>query len=55
MRHGNASGINVLIVGGGIGGLFCAVEMHRQGHKVRVLESKKDVDAIGSCPSPASR
>ena len=50
MRQGNASGIDVLIVGGGIGGLFCAVEMHRQGHTVRVLESKKDLDVIGSCP-----
>jgi len=48
MRQGNPSGVKVLIVGGGIGGLFCAVEMYRQGHNVRVLESKKDVDAIGS-------
>ena len=50
MPLANPSGIDVLIVGGGIGGLFCAVEMYRHGHKVRVLESKKDVDTIGLCP-----
>ena len=47
MTQGKSSGIDVLIVGGGIGGLFCAVEMYRHGHEVRILESKEDVDTIG--------
>lgn len=41
------SGIDVLVVGAGIGGLFCAIELHRQGHDVQVLESKDGLDGIG--------
>jgi NADPH-dependent 2,4-dienoyl-CoA reductase/sulfur reductase-like enzyme len=35
------SGINVLVVGGGIGGLTAALELHRKGHSVRLLERSK--------------
>lgn len=41
------SGIDVLVVGGGIGGLFAAVELHRKGHSVRVIESKERIEGIG--------
>lgn len=41
------SGIEVLIVGAGLAGLYAAIECHRQGHSVRVIESRAKVDAIG--------
>jgi NADPH-dependent 2,4-dienoyl-CoA reductase/sulfur reductase-like enzyme len=34
------SGIEVLIVGGGVAGLYFALESLRQGHKPLVIESK---------------
>ncbi|MCJ1325539.1 hypothetical protein MMC10_002202 [Thelotrema lepadinum] len=40
-----ASGINVLIVGGGLGGLFAAINCYRKGHNVKVLESAKEYDS----------
>ena len=39
--------IDVLIVGAGLGGLYAAIESHRQGHSVRVVESKNDLEAVG--------
>lgn len=33
-----ASGVNILIAGGGISGCTAAMECWRQGHNVRVLE-----------------
>ena len=42
------SGINVLIVGAGLGGLYAAIDFHRQGHAVVVVESKKEVEALGT-------
>lgn len=42
--------IDVLVVGAGIGGLCCAIELHRQGHKVQVLEGKGNLDGIGKLP-----
>jgi cation diffusion facilitator CzcD-associated flavoprotein CzcO len=44
------SGIDVLIVGTGIGGLFAAVEMHRKGHSVRVIEAKDGLEEAGKNP-----
>lgn len=41
------SEIDVLIVGAGLGGLYTAIECKRQGHSVRVVESKPMVEAIG--------
>ncbi|KEY69562.1 hypothetical protein S7711_09276 [Stachybotrys chartarum IBT 7711] len=41
------SGISILIVGGGIGGLTLALEGWRQGHNVRVLEKSPKLDTIG--------
>lgn len=42
-----STGIDVVVVGAGIGGLFSAVELYRQGHTVRVLESKPELTTIG--------
>lgn len=42
------TGISVLIVGGGIGGLMCALECWRKGHQVRVLERSRWEQLIGT-------
>jgi monoamine oxidase len=41
------SGIDVLIAGGGIAGLYFALECIRNGHTVTVLESRTTVDPAG--------
>jgi 2-polyprenyl-6-methoxyphenol hydroxylase-like FAD-dependent oxidoreductase len=42
------SGIDVLVVGAGLGGLFGAIELYRQGHNVRVIEIKTQVEGFGT-------
>jgi NADPH-dependent 2,4-dienoyl-CoA reductase/sulfur reductase-like enzyme len=42
------TGINVLIVGGGLGGMSAAIESYRKGHNVLVLEKRKDFDTFGT-------
>ena len=42
------SGIEVLIVGGGLGGLAAAVECFRKGHDVTVLEAKPEIEGYGA-------
>ena len=45
------SGINILVVGGGLGGLFAAINCHRKGHNVKVVESAKEYDSTnGTVP-----
>ncbi|KAI7673305.1 hypothetical protein KC322_g15767, partial [Hortaea werneckii] len=41
------SGISVLIVGAGVGGLMAALECHRKGHQVRILERSHNASAGG--------
>ncbi|ORY62410.1 uncharacterized protein BCR38DRAFT_525408 [Pseudomassariella vexata] len=41
------SGIAVLIVGAGVGGLMAALECHRKGHSVRIFEKSKTASAGG--------
>ncbi len=41
------SGIDVLVVGGGLGALFGAIELYRQGHTVRIIESKAGIEGHG--------
>lgn len=43
------SGINVLIIGTGFGGLPAALECYRKGHNVRVFERNSGVDFAGAC------
>ncbi|KAK0443903.1 uncharacterized protein EV420DRAFT_1013878 [Desarmillaria tabescens] len=41
------SGIDILIVGGGLGGLSAAIECYRKGHNVRVVERRPGLDPFG--------
>ncbi|KAK8217242.1 hypothetical protein M8818_001495 [Zalaria obscura] len=41
------SGIKVIVVGAGFGGLTAAIECHRQGHDVEIYESFKELKALG--------
>ncbi|KAI5360959.1 putative FAD-binding domain, FAD/NAD(P)-binding domain superfamily [Septoria linicola] len=41
------TGINILIIGAGVGGLAAALECHRKGHTVRVLERPTTASAEG--------
>jgi 2-polyprenyl-6-methoxyphenol hydroxylase-like FAD-dependent oxidoreductase len=41
------SGIKVIIVGAGFGGLTAAIECHRQGHDVSVYESFPELKILG--------
>lgn len=42
-----ATGIDVLIIGGGIGGLIAALECYRKGHAVRIFEQWPKGDFAG--------
>ena len=46
-HQGPKSGINVIIVGAGFGGLCAAIECHRQGHDVEIFESLKELKVLG--------
>lgn len=41
------TGISVLIIGAGFGGLTTAIECHRQGHSVQILESFSQLKTLG--------
>jgi monoamine oxidase len=42
------SGIDVLVVGAGLGGMVAAIELKRQGHNVSIIESKPKLEGLGS-------
>ena len=42
------SGVKVLVVGAGLGGLFAAGELYRKGHDVEIIEAGPDADGLGS-------
>ena len=46
-----STGIDVLIVGTGFGGLTAALEFTRKGHNVRVLERNNEPDISGKSTS----
>jgi hypothetical protein len=50
-RRITTSGIEVLIVGASIEKLFAAVELHRKGHSVRLIEVKmQETSSALACP-----
>lgn len=42
-----SSGISVLVVGAGVGGLVTALECARKGHSVRIFEREKVISSEG--------
>ncbi|KAK4495685.1 hypothetical protein PRZ48_012953 [Zasmidium cellare] len=47
VKRAASTGINVLIIGGGVGGLTTALECYRKGHAVRVFERSPKASAGG--------
>ena len=47
MEREPPTGIEVLVVGGGIGGLTVAIEAYRKGHSVRVIERNSSGQGFG--------
>lgn len=53
MNREQPSNINVLVVGAGLGGLYAAIELYRQGHTVKVVEGKNQIEPIGEPLRPS--
>lgn len=49
MEREPLTGIEVLVTGGGIGGLTFATEAYRKGHNVRILERNHEGQYSGEC------
>jgi 2-polyprenyl-6-methoxyphenol hydroxylase-like FAD-dependent oxidoreductase len=49
MKREQDTGISILVVGGGIAGLTFAIEAHRKGHNVRVIERRLRGETSGKC------
>jgi len=47
MERENNTGISILVVGGGIAGLTFAIEAHRKGHNVQVIERRLRGETAG--------
>ncbi|KXG46427.1 Monooxygenase, FAD-binding [Penicillium griseofulvum] len=47
MERDQNTGISILVVGGGIAGLTFAIEAHRKGHNVRIIERRPDAETFG--------
>lgn len=45
---GEPTGLNVIIVGAGLGGLACATECRRKGHNVTIFENTPEIKRIGT-------
>jgi 2-polyprenyl-6-methoxyphenol hydroxylase-like FAD-dependent oxidoreductase len=41
------TGIDVIIVGAGFGGIACAIECKRKGHRVMILEKVHELKRLG--------
>lgn len=48
------TGIDVLVIGTGLGGLVAILECVRKGHNVRVLERNADINTLGMAPNVES-
>jgi NADPH-dependent 2,4-dienoyl-CoA reductase/sulfur reductase-like enzyme len=48
---GEPTGIKVIVVGAGLGGLACAIECRRKGHEVIVFENAPEITRIGTFPN----
>jgi 2-polyprenyl-6-methoxyphenol hydroxylase-like FAD-dependent oxidoreductase len=44
---GEPTGLDVIVVGAGLGGLACAIECRRKGHNVVVFENAPEIMRIG--------
>jgi 2-polyprenyl-6-methoxyphenol hydroxylase-like FAD-dependent oxidoreductase len=55
MEREQETGISILVVGGGIAGLTFAIEAHRKGHDVRVIERRALRETFGKCRTDAKR
>lgn len=42
-----SSGIDILVVGAGLGGLTFAIETHRKGHDVRIIDRRPHFNDYG--------
>lgn len=42
-----ATGIDVIVVGAGFGGIACAIECKRKGHRVMILEKVRELKQLG--------
>lgn len=47
MERETETGISILVVGGGIAGLTFAIEAHRKGHTVHVIERRPEEATSG--------
>lgn len=42
-----SSGVSALVIGGGVAGLSFAIEAHRKGHVVRIVDRRPHFDDYG--------
>jgi 2-polyprenyl-6-methoxyphenol hydroxylase-like FAD-dependent oxidoreductase len=47
MQREDPSGLDVLVIGGGIAGLGFAIEAYRKGHNVTLIERRPDFNDYG--------
>jgi len=47
MERAEDTGISILVVGGGIAGLTFAIEAHRKGHNVQIVERRLRGETAG--------
>ena len=52
MERAEDTGISILVVGGGIAGLTFAIEAHRKGHNVQIVERRHRRETAGKMPLP---
>jgi 2-polyprenyl-6-methoxyphenol hydroxylase-like FAD-dependent oxidoreductase len=47
MEQASNTGISILVAGGGIAGLSFAIEAHRKGHNVKIIERRPPGESTG--------